>query len=226
MIQNSIVDMKENEHGFLKRIIEKLPEKCEKSSDYLYMANVFVATQERLYFKLRQIDINEYNWLTDQMVDNCMGRFNEIIGKECKRKIPVFEQVLIDYSMNDEHESIDAILRNYFDTNVTFRFSARLDLVTEFSVWELKCTTKITIDHLLQVVIYAWLWRIIIEDDANPRTIRIFNVKTGENLRLDATMDELTQIMVALLKGKYNKPVAKTDLEFTEDCNRAVADFV
>jgi hypothetical protein len=32
--------------------------------------------------------------------------------------------------------------------------------------------------------------------------------------------------MVALLKGKYNKPVAKTDLEFTEDCNRAVADFV
>jgi len=226
MIQNSIVDMKENEHGFLKRIIEKLPEKCEKSSDYLYMANVFVATQERLYFKLRQIDINEYNWLTDQMVDNCMGRFNEIIGKECKRKIPVFEQVLIDYSMNDEHESIDAILRNYFDKHVTFRFSARLDLVTEFSVWELKCTTKITIDHLLQVVIYAWLWRIIIEDDANPRTIRIFNVKTGENLRLDATMDELTQIMVALLKGKYNKPVAKTDLEFTEDCNRAVADFV
>jgi hypothetical protein len=99
-------------------------------------------------------------------------------------------------------------------------------LVTEFSVWELKCTTKITIDHLLQVVIYAWLWRIIIEDDANPRTIRIFNVKTGEHLRLDATMDELTQIMVALLKGKYNKPVAKTDLEFTEDCNRAVADFV
>jgi hypothetical protein len=107
-----------------------------------------------------------------------------------------------------------------------FRFTARADLVSDYTLWEIKCTNTISNEHLIQVVIYAWLWRIIIEDDANPRTIRIFNVKTGENLRLHATMDELTQIMVALLKGKYNKPVAKSDLEFTEDCNQAVADFV
>jgi len=226
MIQNSIIDMKDNEHGFLKRIIENLPEKCERPGDYLYMANVFVATQERLYFKLKQIGINEYNWLSDQMVYNCMSRFDSIIGKECQRKIPVFEQTLIDYSMNDEHESIDAILKPFFEENVTFRFSGRLDLVTEFSVWELKCTTKISIDHLLQVVIYAWLWRIIIEDHDNPRTIRILNIKTGEQLKLEATMDELTQIVVALLKSKYSKPIVKSDEEFTEDCNRSLMDSV
>ena len=220
MIQNNIVDMKENEHKFLRHIIENLPEKCENPGDYLYMANVFVATQERLYFKLKQIGYHEYNWLNEQIVDNCMSRFDDIIGSECKRKKPVFEQTLIDYSMNDEHESIDAILKPFFEENIKFRFSARLDLVTEFSVWELKCTTKISIDHLLQVVIYAWLWRIIIEDNDNPRNIRILNIKTGEQLRLEATFDELTQIVVALLKSKYSKPVVKSDLEFTEDCNR------
>jgi hypothetical protein len=87
--------------------------------------------------------------------------------------------------------------------------------VTEKSVWEIKCTSKITIDHLLQVIIYAWLWRILVADDRN---IRILNIKTGEVLELQATNEELTQIMIALLKGKYCEPVIKTDEEFVRDC--------
>jgi hypothetical protein len=82
-------------------------------------------------------------------------------------------------------------------------------------LWELKCTSKITIDHLLQVVIYAWLWKILVADDRN---IRILNIKTGELLQLEATMDELTLIVVALLQGKYCAPVVKTDEEFVQDC--------
>ena len=76
------------------------------------------------------------------------------------------------------------------------------------------------------MVIYAWLWRIIIEDEDNPRTIRILNIKTGEQLKLEATMEELTQIVVALLKSKYSKPIVKSDEEFTEDCNRSLMDSV
>ncbi len=133
---------------------------------------------------------------------------------DCTRKIPVFEKVLIDYSMDKEYEDIDAILTTYFNGETIFRFSARLDLVTENTVWELKCTSKITIDHLLQVV-YAWLWKILV---ANDRHIRILNIKTGELLELCASLDELTFIVVALLKGKYCDPVVKTDEEFVQDC--------
>ena len=82
-------------------------------------------------------------------------------------------------------------------------------------MWELKCTSKITIDHLLQVVTYAWLWKILVADDRN---IRILNIKTGELLELCASLDELTFIVVALLKGKYCDPIVKTDEEFVRDC--------
>jgi hypothetical protein len=220
MIQHNIIDMKENEHKYLKNIINELPDTCETPKDYLYMSNIYVSTKERLYFKLKQIEECDYNWLSQSTIDNCMKRFDEIIGVECKTRIPVFEQSLIDYSMHQEHEDIDAILKPFFqDENVNFRFSARLDLVTENSVWELKCTTLITIDHLLQTVIYAWLWRIIIHDIENPRTIRILNIKSGEQFRLHASMEELTQIVVALLKSKYTEQMLKNDDEFVEECN-------
>jgi hypothetical protein len=44
------------------------------------------------------------------------------------------------------------------------------------------------------------------------------NIRTGEILRLDATMEELTQIVVALLKNKYGKAEALTGDEFIANC--------
>jgi hypothetical protein len=215
MVENNMSDSKDYEHIYLKEIIQNMPEKCVKISDYLYESNIYIATQERLYFKLKQIEPDEYTWLTKENVIKCLKRLDAHVLTECRHKIPIFEKVLIDYSMDKEHEDIDAILAPHFNNKTIFRFSARVDLVTENTLWELKCTSKITIDHLLQVVIYAWLWKILIADDRN---IRILNIKTGELLQLEATMDELTLIVVDLLQGKYCPPVIKTDEEFIQDC--------
>jgi hypothetical protein len=215
MVENNMSDSKDSEHKYLKEIIQNMPEKCTKISDYLYASNIYIATQERLYFKLKQIEPDEYTWLNRENVIKCLKRLDTHVLTECRHKIPIFEKVLIDNTMDKEHEDIDAILAPYFNGKTVFRFSARVDLVTENTLWELKCTSKITIDHLLQVVIYAWLWKILVADDRN---IRILNIKTGEVLQLNATMDELTLIVVALLQGKYCPPVVKTDEEFVQDC--------
>jgi hypothetical protein len=215
MVENNMSDSKDYEHKYLKEIIQNMPEKCTKISDYLYASNIYIATQERLYFKLKQIEPDEYTWLSKENVIKCLKRLDTHVLTECKQKIPVFEKVLIDNTMDKEHEDIDSILAPHFPNGTIFRFSARVDLVTENTLWELKCTSKITIDHLLQVVIYAWLWKILVADDRN---IRILNIKTGELLQLEATMDELTLIVVALLQGKYCPPVVKTDEEFVQDC--------
>jgi hypothetical protein len=221
IIQNTMGDTKENEHKFLKKIINELPEHCTNTNEYLYMANVYVAAQERLYFKLKQIDEDEYNWLSDEMLNECLHRLDYTIGSECSRKIPIFEQTLIDYSMDEEHNLIDAVLKPHFD-DMIFRFSARLDVVTETSMWELKCTSKLGIEHQLQVIVYAWLWRILIGKEENPRQIKLFNIKTGEIMRLEATTKQLTKIIVTILKGKYGKLVTKTDDEFINDCHQSI----
>jgi hypothetical protein len=220
MVENNMSNSKEYEHKYLKEIIQNMPEKCTKISDYLYASNIYIATQERLYFKLKQIESDEYTWLNRENVIKCLKRLDTHVLGECKQKIPIFEKVLIDYFMEKEHEDIDAILAPHFANKTIFRFSARVDLVTENTLWELKCTSKITIDHLLQVVIYAWLWKILVADERN---IRILNIKTGELLQLEATMDELTLIVVALLQGKYCAPVVKTDEEFVQDCRNMFA---
>ena len=217
MIQNNMEGTKETEHRFLKNIIGNMPDVCTKIMHYLYAANVYSASQEKLYFKLNQIEADEYNWLEKENVNKCLKRMDATIMPECVKKIPVFEKVLIDYSMETEHEEIDAMLRTHFDDGSIFRFSGRLDLVTEHCVWELKCTSRITIDHMLQVVIYAWLWQICVGDG---RKVKIFNIKSGEILELKATMEELTHIVVALLKGKYSRHVVKSDEEFIAECCR------
>jgi hypothetical protein len=214
-------DTKDYEHNYLKNIIQNMPEQCAKISDYLYAANIYIATQERLYFKLKQIEPDEYTWLTKENVNLCLKRLDSHVLSECKQKIPIFEKVLIDYSMEKEHEDIDEVLKPYFN-NTMFRFSARVDAVTESTLWELKCTSKITLEHKLQVVVYAWLWKILVNDDKN---IRILNIKTGEVLQLEATIDELTLIIVSILQGKYCEPIVKTDEEFIEDCVKYLMDI-
>ena len=51
-----------------------------------------------------------------------------------------------------------------------------------------------------------------------PKEFRLFNVKTAELWKLDASLDELTKIIVELLRDKYEKTfVAKTDAEFMQE---------
>ena len=116
---------------------------------------------------------------------------------------------------------IDAAIQRIYGNDTIFRFSARIDLITETDVWELKCTSKLSFDHYLQVVIYAWLWRTIYgETELGNKSFKIFNIRTNEVMRLDATMDELNTIMTAVLRGKYGKLAVLEDSEFVENCLR------
>ena len=222
MIQQSLCEMKENEHIFLKKQIKEISPECNSIQNYLFLANLHIAIQERLYFRLKQIDISEYNWITPSIIEKCKHRLDTILGSECKTMVPLSEYSIIHYSLEEEHNKIDQILSMYFPENIRFRFSAIIDLITEESIWELKCTTIISIDHKLQLIIYAWLWQIL---DKPSKQFKIFNIKTGELWVLDATFDELTQIVVELLKGKYSKPTMKTDEEFISSCEEYIHQY-
>lgn len=224
VIDNAIDKMKTNDHIFLKEIVNSLPEKIETINDYLYVANVSVAVQETLYFKLKQIEPDEYNWLTNDMIIACKNRLREVIGPDCQHNMPSIEETIIHESSEEQHEKIDIFLSTIFDESQQFRFTGRVDLISETIAWELKCTSEITIEHLVQVIIYAWLWKMrhSYTDEYQEKVFKIFNIKTGEIMRLDATIHELNTIMITLLKGKFQEPIKKTDEEFIEDCQKYV----
>ena len=225
MIQTSVQEMKENSYHYLKKVVNELPEKCETPGDYLFLANVYVAIQEKLYSKLKQIGRDEYRWITEEMMEKCMNRLNQHLGHEFNREDGnrgEVEKLLVHYVNETEHNLIDAALYPYFSYEKKFRFCARVDFVSDSTIWELKCTSKITFEHRMQVVIYAWLWRILHPE--SPRQVKIFNLRTGEKLRLDASDEDLTNIMVALLRGKYEEVEVLDDDEFIEQCVNVIND--
>lgn len=221
VIRNSIENMRSNDHIYLKQIVNDLPKRIETIEDYLYIANVSIAAQELLYFKLKQIDRDEYTWLTEEMVIACKERLRTVIGPDCQNQMPQVENTIIHESEDEPHKNLDKFLSGIFGDSRQFRFTARVDLITESVVWELKCTSEITIEHLVQVISYAWLWNMRYNEHCETpvKVFKIFNIKTGDVLRLDASMEDLNYIMTELLVGKYKELVPKTDDEFLADCH-------
>jgi hypothetical protein len=217
MIRSQIANMGTNEHIFLKKKLQEVPENIEKIEEYLLLANIYLAIQETLYFKLKQIDSTEYNWVSPQIIEQCQERMNQVIGADCLNRSPIFEKTFIHEKQEESHVLIDAFLETNFNTGnqKQFRFHARVDLITENTVWEVKCTSKITIEHMLQVVIYKWLWYMSLNP---PKEFKIFNIKTGEIVRLEASEEQLHTIILHLLKGKYQENIVKENDEFVQEC--------
>jgi hypothetical protein len=168
---------------------------------------------------LKQIESNDYGWLTPEIIQMCFDRLDEYIGVECSHPddFPLIEYSIIDHSMEQETERAREILAPFFvGYTKQFRFSAVVDCLSKTTLWELKCTSVLSTEHQIQVAIYAWLWHIVSPD--SPRVIKLFNIRTGEIQRLEATFEQLTTIMVALLKGKYDKPEEKPDEVFLAEC--------
>ena len=215
-VMRFIDEMNDWEHTYLREVASQLPATFATPSDYLFLANVYTAFNERLYFKLRQIAPSDYKWITPAMMDKCKSRLNQQVGKECADSKPLIEKVIIHQSQEMEHERLDALLAEYFDESVRFRFTARTDIITAKTVWEIKCVREITMDHKLQVVIYAWIYQIL--NPETPRAFRVFNVSTNEVLELRASFAQLNFIVVSLLQGKYQEMSTKTDDEFLANC--------
>jgi hypothetical protein len=181
------------------------------------LANISIAVQETLYFKLKQIKCEEYCWLNENILEKCKMRLNNVIDKSSQIKI---EKTIISSSDEVEHKPIDEFLSKHFDANILFRFTARVDLITDSTVWELKCTSKISMDHLLQVAIYAWIWRTCNKND--NKKFCIFNIRTNELLSLNCSLEDLNSIILLLLKGKFNKNEIKSDHDFIKDCKKSL----
>jgi len=214
-----------NQHNpYLEEIVNGLESMHTNTiNEYLNIANVHYAVKNRLYSKIKQID--QYDWLSEENISFYSKKMDKVLGDELDNSIDKhMEYTIIESGDDESHRGIDAILREHFP-GVLFRFTARLDLKTDQSIWELKFTSTISSEHFLHVVIYAWLWRILYEDIENLENIRlfqIFNIKTGEHYILDATTEELSQIVISILYGKYSETEHKSDEEFLEDCKNEI----
>ena len=57
------------------------------------------------------------------------------------------------------------------------------------------------------------------------KVVRLFNIKTGELWKIDAEIEDLTTIVVALIRGKYHKKNRKPDTEIVEECHTFIQEL-
>ena len=100
-------NIKEKKKHFLQEKIDSLSENLENIDTYLFMANINQSITESLYFKLKQINNDEYIWLNQEQVDACMQQYKEIISVDCQNECPMIEEYIIHSSDEEGHKNID-----------------------------------------------------------------------------------------------------------------------
>lgn len=224
LIEMNKENIKERKKLFLQDKIHALPENIENINTYLFMANINQAITESLYFKLKQIDNDEYNWLNEDHVDACMQQYKQIVSVDCQNESPMIEEYIIHSGDEVGHKNIDKFTKKFIPEK-DFRFSARADIITENILWELKCCSSITTDHMLQLAIYAWLWKMKYPENKKQVQCKLFNVKNGELWKMNIEMENLNKIMELLLTYKYKQILPKHDELFLQDCHEFINTF-
>jgi CMP-N-acetylneuraminic acid synthetase len=146
-----------------------------------------------------------------------MKRLQNTISYDCQNDEPYPEHSIYEYNNEDLHEKIDRETSLYIPKK-KFRFAARVDLITENTVWEIKTTSELTIDHKLQLIIYAWLWEM--RPQQEEKIFRLYNIKNNHLLRLNANLEELNEVIKKILKCRYISGETKSDVEFVKGCKR------
>lgn len=190
IVKHTIKDAKM--HPFIEKQINKIANPCIEISDNLYLGNVYSAIVNKYYFKLVQID--NYNWLTKHMVDQCHNIMKMHIGTDA----------LYEYKVRLEYES-------EFGTVKMIGF---IDAIDNDVVWEFKCVDELTMEHMLQLIVYAWMLNIRGE---KMEQFKLLNIRTGEVRVLVQNWHEIDDVMKCLFSNKYMPHRKKSDQEFIEE---------
>jgi hypothetical protein len=198
-----------NDDSFLKNAFKKL--KNEKLmttvGDFLYLGNLYIAITENIHNKLAQID--KYDWLTKEMVDKCHTNLDNNVGKK------------MEYEKKVGNECFKCSTCYVHNTNEygCVHIAGRLDAIDKGTVWEFKCVNDIQVEHLLQVILYAWLWNKSMMDSYGSRKFKLLNIRTGQIVTINAKSHLIDQIAEILLCNKYSPKMKDTDDEFVTKCN-------
>jgi hypothetical protein len=103
------------------------------TSDLLRLATQYSAYSSGYNFKMNQI--KDYSWMEDEKLDDAVDRLEDIIKKDAKFEVEVF---------NPELKFGKVIV-------------GRMDCLDKDTIWEFKCTKNLDTEHFIQLAIYALL---------------------------------------------------------------------
>lgn len=138
----------------------------------------------------RRAQITQYNWLTNRQVNACVERMKRMISGD--------QQMEVGYVLNSPDIAIGGSVDVLSDGRI---------------LWEIKCTSSITEEHMLQTAMYALMHQL---ETNTVGEYFVYNVRTDECVQITASLDNLCELARAIVHYKYNPGITTTDDEFRE----------
>jgi len=216
-LSEEILDKETNpwEYKYLKnRVRYDMPPSCSTTEDYLLSANFYAAVKERLYGKVMQI--KSYHWFGKEARRETNQRMLSTVGPHLDH----IEYNLVPKENEELHALINKKIHELTEDKLPhrFRFAGRVDAIAASTLWEFKFVAELSLEHFLQVMIYAWLWRQVYPDD--PKHVRLFNIRTNEVQECRATVESLDRVIRILMLGRYGDKEKQQNEAFLQKCHQ------
>ena len=193
----------------ISQIIDNYNSEKYSIEETLTLSNIYVAMNENILSKVKQID--NYNWLNQSMVNNCLKNMKEnITGKTI-----IFEEEMGD--IIDGKGSCFKYLSNEYGTII---IRGRIDASDEDTIWEFKCVDSFKREHFLQLIIYAWIYEKSMKEAIGTKKYKILNIRTGELYQLKYESYVVEEIMNILFENKYAVIKKDDDNIFINKCKK------
>ncbi len=165
----------------------------------LYISTLYDATLNGYMHRTKQIAA--YDWLSIEDLDICNDVLRSNIGDVDDGSLICFELL---------YKNIQFLETKYSLTGI-------VDILNKEKkqLWEIKCTSSIDNEHILQLAIYAWM---SFTKDKTLFEYKLLNVCTNEVICLIFDYEKVTNTIDYLIKSKYDKKVSLTDTEFIKYC--------
>lgn len=191
----------------IRKIISKIKIPANNPADFLKIGNLYMTFQTKLLAKITQI--KKYDWIDLNMILKCHSNMNMISDTNIRFEVPIINDEL-DNSFIFSHKDFGQI-----------HLTSRLDAIDSKTIWEFKCVDNLTIDHKLQLIVYAWAYSQSMENTLGKRDFILLNIKSGEMLKLNYDHYKIDQIVNLLISDKYSTKKEIEDDEFIKLINKS-----
>jgi hypothetical protein len=174
--------------------------------DILYLANLYNSITSGYIFKTEQI--KEYKWLESKPLKVCLERLENVVSRE-----------RTDYEVSVEAEEI-IYNRRLVGILDILEIPILAIVSNKATIWELKCVSHITNEHILQLCIYSWILENMDKYKALEKSYKLFNIYTNEIIEIEYN-HKVRGVVEYLVKAKYGSLERCSDEEFIQRCSNA-----
>lgn len=181
-----------------------IAEDCETAfedmtpSELLQITNDYITGRNKFTYRTKQI--TNFLWMEPEELELCTERLSDVLDNSSPCFYETYTDIIIKETATEPPRRIVGVT----------------DVINGNTLWELKCTSSLTVEHKLQLLLYAYMRHAAGKTD-DKRIL--FNILSGEMLELEFDPENNYEAIRLLMCRKYHKKTELTNEEFMSQLN-------